>query len=120
MPLTLSSRLLLETVDGVTVVTLNPPELVEEGVIHDLSRQLDEIAAASLARVVVNFREVRSMSSSVLAVLWKFARKVKAAGGQIKLCCVATDLLVAFRITRFDRLFEVHDEEWSALDSFSF
>ena len=46
------------------------------------------------------------------------AKRVRAAGGQLKLCQIAPDLLVAFRITRFDRLFEIHDEEWTALDAF--
>jgi anti-sigma B factor antagonist len=41
-----------------------------------------------------------------------------SAGGRLKLCGIAPDIMAAFRITRFDRLFEIHEHESTALDSF--
>ena len=68
--------------------------------------------------MLLNFRAVQYMSSTMLAVLLKYARRVAGLRGQLKLCCIAPDLLEVFRITRFDRLFEIHAEELTALDSF--
>jgi anti-sigma B factor antagonist len=117
MPDTTNPRLFVETVGGVTVVTLADAELVAEDVIAGVVEQLDTVDVSS-GRVVLNFRDVRLMSSTMLAVLLRFSRRVEAAGGKLKLCCIAPDLLTVFRITRFDRLFEIHAEESKALDSF--
>lgn len=118
MPLACRPRLYLETIEGVTVITISGPELIAEHVLVELAAQFDEIDGPGLSRVLVNFREVRTMSSGLLGVLMKLQRRVRAAGGQLKLCQIAPDLFVAFRITRFDRLFDIHDEEWTALDAF--
>lgn len=112
-------RLLVETVQGVTVAAFTDDMLIAEEVIRDLDEQLAGLVdVAQPTKILLNFREVRTMSSSVLAILLKLHRKLAAVQGQLKLCCVAPDLLEIFRITRFDRLFEIHEEEWAALDSF--
>jgi anti-sigma B factor antagonist len=119
MPDTVSTRVLVETVDGVTVASFADSDLTSEPVIEEVSKQLDSLAEGlGPSPVVLNFREVRMMSSTMLAVLLKFARKAEAAEAPLKLCCIAPNLLEVFRITKFDRLFEIHDEESSALDSF--
>lgn len=119
MPVSYCPRFLLETVEGITVIIIDEPEVVAENILNELAAQFDQIAEPALARVIVNLREVRSMSSSLLGVLLKFSRRVRAAGGRLKLCCIAPDLQIAFRITRFDRLFEIHQEEWTAIDTFA-
>jgi anti-sigma B factor antagonist len=114
-----SPRLYLETVDGVTVATFAGPDLIAEDVIAEVGDQLTELATGPAAsKVLLNFREVRLMSSTMLAILLKFARRVEESGGRLKLCRIAPDLRVIFQITRFDRLFDIYDEEWAALDSF--
>jgi anti-sigma B factor antagonist len=114
---TTNPRLYVETVGGVTVITLADAELVAEDVIAGVVEQLEAVDVSG-GRVVLNFREVRLMSSTMLAVLLRFGRRVEAAGSRLKLCCIAPDLITVFRITRFDRLFEIHDEESKALDAF--
>jgi len=119
MPSTTKPRFLLETVGGVTVASFTDTELREQYDIEEVSEQLDNLAdGLGLNKVVLNFREVHFMSSSMLGVLWKFAQKVKAAQGRLKLCCIAPHLRVVFKITQFDRRLEIYDEEAAALDSF--
>jgi anti-sigma B factor antagonist len=109
----------LETIDGVTVASFADNEIVSEDVIHEVDEQLGEVAKGlSSGDVLLNFREVRLMSSTMLAVLLKFSRRVAALGGKVKLCCLDASLQEIFKITRFDRLFEIHSEEYLALDSF--
>jgi len=119
MPRTADPHVLVETIHGVTVVSLADTEILNEEVIGEVDGQLQElIGRLGQADVLLNFREVRLMSSTMLAVLLKFARRVTAARGRLKLCCIAPDLAQVFKITRFDRLFEIYDEESTALDSF--
>jgi len=114
-----SPRVLVETIHGITVASFADSEILTEGAIDDVYEQLqDLIEGLGPADVLLNFREVRLMSSTMLAVLLKFARRVSATGGRLKLCGLAPDLLQAFKITRFVRIFEIYDEESTALDSF--
>ena len=112
-------RVLVESIHGITVASFADSELLTEEVIDDVHEQLkDVVEGLRPADVLLNFREVRLMSSAMLATLLRFGRRVAAAGGRLKLCGLAPDLLQAFKITRFDRLFEIFDEESTALDSF--
>jgi anti-sigma B factor antagonist len=115
----MSPRLLIETVHGVTVASFTDPMLVSEEVFGDLDVQLSElIEGARPEKLLLNFREVRGMSSTMLAVLLKVTRKIAQAQGRLKLCCLAPDLQEIFKITRFDRIFQIYDEESQALDAF--
>lgn len=119
MPEAMCPRLLVESVQGVTVAAFIDEMIISEDVIRDLDEQLGElIDVTKPVRILLSFRGVRGLSSSVLAVLLKLRRQVAGVHGQLKLCCLAPDLHEIFRITRFDRLFEIHDEEWLALDTF--
>jgi anti-sigma B factor antagonist len=119
MSTTIYPRLFVEIVGEVMIASFTDSELVAEGVIEELDDQLTELGEwPGVTNVLLSFRDVRLMSSMMLAVLLKFARCVARHGGRLKLSCVAPDLLEIFRITRFDRLFEIHQEETRALDSF--
>ncbi len=119
MQSTTTPRFFVETVSGVTVASFAEKELVAEQIIEEVSGQLESLAdGLGLDRIVLNFREVKFMSSSMLGVLLKFSRKVKGGNGHLKLCCIAPHLKEVFKITKFDRILEIHDEEAQALDSF--
>ena len=119
MPRLASPRLLVETIHGITVATFADSEILAEEVIDEVADQLrDLFEGLGAADILLNFREVRLMTSAMLATLLRFGRRVTAAGGRLKLCGLAPDLLQAFKITRFDRLFEIYGEESTALDSF--
>jgi len=115
----ISPRLFVEKIDGVTVASFADSSILDDEVIRDLELQLEVLLDdVGPPKVLLNFREVKFMSSAMLAVLVKFGRRLGKAGGRLKLCYLAPDLLEVFRITRFDRMFEIHPDETAALDSF--
>jgi anti-sigma B factor antagonist len=117
---TLSPRLLVETIHGVTIATFADAEILTEDAIGAINDQLQELVEGlGHSNVLLNFRDVRLMSSTMLGVLLKFARRMQSVHGRLKLCCIAPDLMQAFKITRFDRLFEIYADEATALDSFA-
>jgi anti-sigma B factor antagonist len=119
MPHTICPRLLVETVEGITIASFTDEMLISEEVIWEVDEQLMSLVdGPSPEKLLLNFREVRVMSSTMLAILLKLARKIHGAEGELKLCGLSPDLLEIFRISRFDRLFEIHDQEWTALDAF--
>ena len=117
----LRTRLLVETVDGVTVASFSDVSLLAEDVVRAVEDQLDVLSdGLGGGNVLINFDGVRFLSSTMLAVLIKFARKVEKGGGRVKVCGLATHLKEVFRIGRFDRFLEVFEREAEALDSFGF
>jgi len=115
----LSSHLLVESVHGITVAKFTDELLVSEEVLHEVDEQLIGLVdSAQPDRILLNFSEVRGMSSAMLGILLKVARKVSGLGGRLKISGLSPDLFEIFRITRFDRIFETYSEEWEALDAF--
>jgi anti-sigma B factor antagonist len=104
----------IEVVDGVTVVRLAGPKLVVEAS-EPLSSLVDE---GGHRRLLLDFAEVRFLSSVALGVLITLKHRVDAAGGQLKLCRLAPDLLELFRLTRMQELFAIHGDDREALARF--
>lgn len=121
MTRTETTRLLVDTVQGITVASFSDPMIVSQEAFSELDEQLqsliDEIPNPN-PKLLLNFREVRIMSSTMLAILIKLSRKLARVDGRLKLCGISPDLMVIFKISRFDRIFEIHSEEWAALDAF--
>lgn len=116
---TMSPRILVENTAGITVARFVDHQILAEDVILDIEEQLNDLAVTHAAEpIVVSFHEVQFMSSTILAMLLRLSRSVTKAGGQLKLCGISPHLMDVFKITRFDRLFDIHAEEWSAIDSF--
>jgi anti-sigma B factor antagonist len=114
----MSPRLFVESLGGVTVVSFADAELIADDVLEETSAQLNDLAGTvGPSGVVLNFRGVRLMSSTMLAVLLKFSRKLASAGYRLRLCGIDPSLMTAFKITRFDRIFDIYDDESKALES---
>jgi len=112
-------RLYIEAIDGVTVVNLADEMILSEEVIAELDEQLGHLVERQEpARMLINFRDVRFMSSSMLGVLAKLIRRLERSKGRLRLCGIAPELRVVFKITRFECLFDIYPDVIGALDSF--
>jgi anti-sigma B factor antagonist len=68
--------------------------------------------------VLLNFGRVRNCSSTVLGKLVTLKRRIDAGKGKLKLCCIHPDLMVPFKLTGLDRVFEIYTDEQPALERF--
>jgi anti-sigma B factor antagonist len=118
MPTNTNPRLLLESVDGVTVVTFAEKSLLSGQTIQEVAAEMKLIDGLLSSKVLINFDGVEYLSSALLAELFWLQGRIDAAGGQTKLCCIRPDLIEVFSATGFDRKFEIFDNEYRALDSF--
>jgi anti-sigma B factor antagonist len=113
------SRLQQEMVDGVLVVSFTDSKIVTEDQIQEVGDQLYELAEdAAKKKILLNFGKVQYCSSTVLGKLVGFKRRIDAAKGKLKLCCIHPDLLVPFKLTGLDKVFEIYPEEQAALNKF--
>lgn len=120
--MTCTRRLELETIGKVTVASLRDERILSEDVIHELGEELRGLVARQGRRnIVVNFGRVKAFSAAALSVLLYLKQRVDATEGQLRLCCVHPELKEVFDIHRGRKsapLFEVFDDEDSALESF--
>ncbi|MFO0888663.1 MAG: STAS domain-containing protein [Isosphaeraceae bacterium] len=112
------SRVLRDSVEGVTVVTFAETSLLAEHLVRDASAESVLIGVPALSEVLVDLSGVETVSSSLLVGLFRLSRRVSAVGGRIKLCCMTPHLIEFFRLTCFDRFFQLQDEEGRILNSF--
>ena len=113
------SRLIVSFQDDVLVVEFADPRIVDDVAIAQISYQLNSLLEQRPGvRILVDFGGVQQMSSSALGFLVSFAKKLEAAGGQLKLCNIDPQVYQAFVITRLHRVFEVHDSSHAAFAAF--
>jgi anti-anti-sigma factor len=117
---TICPRLLVETIEDVTVIGFADPAIVSEEAILEIFEHLSDLAQGSGSmKLLLNFRNVEIMSGRMYAVLFWIARRIARGEGSVKLCCLAPHLLHHFEITRLYRYFEIYSQESLALASFA-
>lgn len=102
---------------SVTIVYLNGDVYPED--MQDFTRQMTEtIDAIDPRRVVLNMSKVQFLPSLALGQLVGFQKKVKGAGGVVKICGLTPNIEKVFKLTRFDKLFDIFAREDEAVQSF--
>lgn len=76
---------------------------------------LEKIASAPPARVVVNLGAVSFMDSTALATLVQGMKRCRQAGGDLRLCCLQSQVRIIFELTRLDKAFDIYPSEAEAL-----
>jgi anti-sigma B factor antagonist len=119
MPQDPRRHLRLEPVGDVTVVSFIDTKIVSDEDIQEVGDQLYSLVEQEGHRkLLLNFANVRYLSSAALGKLINLKRKLGAVKGTMKLCCIHPDLLEVFKITRLDQVFQIFDDEQAALDDY--
>jgi len=88
-------------------------EMVKE-VADELTRVITE---RGHKKIVLDFRNVQYLSSSMLARLVKLQQDIAQVKGQLKICGLGPVLKDSFRIAHFEQIFDIHDDVQSALNA---
>ncbi len=112
-------RLRIEIFDNATVASFVDERIVDDIVIQAVGEQLYSLVERDgYTSLLLNFSEVKFMASAVIAKLFTLHKKVKAAKGELKFCCIDPDILAVFKITGLDKMVKIYKDEQDALDSF--
>jgi len=104
---------------GVTVIRFRDRKILDEVNIQELGKELFALVEEeNRQRLCLNFSNVEFLSSAALGKLITLDKKVKAAGGKLKLCNIRPEIYEVFHITRLDRLFDIRSDETEALKAF--
>jgi anti-sigma B factor antagonist len=105
---------LVKDVKGIIVLTFNQPKISSE-LAPDLYGLVE---GQEHPRLVLNFEQIRFLSSAPIGVLVNLRQKAEATGGSVSLCRLDPDIREILRLTSVESLFRIYDSEQDAIDSF--
>jgi len=92
----------------VAIVSFITSRILDQSNVQQLGEEFDALVDEyHLGKIVLNFENVSYMSSAVMGKLVALLKKVKSAGGQLRLCNIEESIYEIFEIMRFDRMFDI-------------
>jgi anti-sigma B factor antagonist len=114
-----SSHLKIRKEGEVAVVEFADRKILEELSIQEIGDELRDLAESeSPPRLLLNFQNVDHLASAALGMLITLHKKVQEENGALKLSNINKQIYQVFRITRLNRVFDIHDTADEALQSF--
>ena len=80
--------------------------------------EINGLIEAGAQKLLVNFEKLDYISSAGLRVLLSTAKKLKASGGDLKICCLNQTVQEVFDISGFATILSVASSEEEALGAF--
>jgi len=109
-------RLTIEEVGGVKIVTLSDQRILDELSIAKIGKHLNDLVLQN-PKIILDFVNVTNMSSSALGMLITLHKRVREAGGELRLCNIQPTIQEVFKITRLDEIFQICVSKGEAIDS---
>jgi len=107
-------------IQGVTIVSFRDSSILDgiavDAIGSDLYALIDEQARR---KVLLDFSQVRFLSSTMMGVLLALHKKSSRIDGKIVICGLQRNLLKAFKVMRLDKLLELTDTEQEGIGRFS-
>jgi len=114
-----SRRIDIEEIGNVTVAKFTDKKILDETNIQIIGNQLfglvDEDDRKS---IILDFSSVEYLSSAALGKLITLDKKVKAAKGKLRLCCIRPEIYEVFAITKLNKLFQIDEDQEKAMEAF--
>ena len=109
-------RIDVEQIGDVTVARFTDKKILDENNIQVIGNQLfGLVEEEGRKKIVLDFSNVEYLSSAALGKLITMDKKVKAAGGKLRLCSIRPDIYEVFAITKLNKLFTITDDQDQAL-----
>ena len=115
-----NQRLNISEVGNVTIVHFVDRKILDEANIQELGQELFELVEAQESRnLLLNFGTVEFLSSAALGKLITLDKKVKSHSGRLKLSNIRPEIYEVFKITKLNKLFDIHEDESGAIAAFA-
>ena len=104
---------------GIRVVEFTDRKILDELSIHEIGEELGRIIDESNdVKMLLSFKNVDHLSSAALGMLINLNKQVAAKGGALKLSDISPQIFEVFKITRLNRLFNIHPTMADAIADF--
>lgn len=109
-------RISVEYSDNATVVSFVDEKILEEMDIRALQETIMSVIEQSKGiNLILDFGNVRFLSSAVLGLLIRISKRVYEQDGQLKLCSINPKIYEVFKITRLTQTFDIYKDVESAI-----
>jgi anti-sigma B factor antagonist len=107
------------TKDDILTVVFDDARILDEAKLEKVGSDLLELLnKTSEGRIILDFRNVKFMSSSMLGKLVQVHKKAVEYKVKMKLCSIDPEIRQVFKITRLDKLFDIEPDEAAARKAF--
>src|SRR6187431_197242 len=107
------------TKDGILTVVFDDARILDETKLEELGRELLEtLNKTTEERVILDFRNVKFMSSSMLGKLIQVNKKAGEFKVKLKFCSIDPEIRQVFKITKLDKVFDITDDDAAARAAF--
>ncbi len=114
-----ATEFLVTNIRGVTVVVFQSPSILDSMEVETIGKRLYPLVDEQARRkIVLDFSQVRFLSSQVLGVLINLHKKAQKINGELIICGLHPELGKVFKITRLDKLLKFAKDEEAALNEF--
>ena len=111
-------RISVEYSDNAVVVTFVDEKILEEYDILALQESIMSVVnQGKKINLILNFQNVKFLSSSVLGLLIRVVKKIYERDGQLRLCSIAPKIQDVFKITRLTKIFDIYPDVETASES---
>jgi anti-sigma B factor antagonist len=116
----LKPRVSVEYGEEATIITFTDEKILEERDIVELQESLmGVIEQAEKINLVLDFANVKFLSSAVLGLLIRVSKKVYEQNGRLRLCNISPRIYEIFKITRLTKIFDIYPDRAAAVVSFA-
>jgi len=113
-------RISVEYAANATIVAFTDEKILEENDIKALQESIMSVIEQNKAiNLILDFCNVRYLSSSVLGLLIRISKKVYEGNGRLKLCNISPKIYEIFKITRLTKVFDIYEDVESAATDFT-
>lgn len=114
-----SSHIKIKRQGDVSIVQFADRKILEELSIHEIGEELRKLVESEpRIKLLLDFGNVDHLASAALGMLITLHKEVQAKVGTLKLANINKQIFQVFRITRLDRVFEIHNTSDDALAAF--
>ncbi len=113
-------RISVEYSENATIVAFTDEKILEETDIQALQESvMSVVEQADRINLVLDFGNVRFLSSAVLGLLIRISKRVYERDGQLRLCNINPKIYEIFKITRLNKIFDIYRDIKSATENLS-
>lgn len=114
-----ASGLVITKIQDVTVVSFRNTSILDAAAVESIARELYPLVdEQAIRKIILDFDEVRFLSSQMLGVLIALHRKCEQIKGRIVVCGIRPELKKVFQIMKLDKILDFVPSEEHGLNIF--
>jgi len=107
------------TKDDILTVVFDDARILDEAKLEQVGHDLHELLnKTSEGRLILDFRNVKFMSSAMLGKLVQLHKKAAEYNVKLKLASIDPEIRQVFKITKLEKLFDIERDEAAARTAF--